>query len=189
MTSLVPLTLRLAEVDPILNRVSGQLGFNFRPVTWLTFSPNYQYIANDPADDTSNYEHRPGIVTAIGVPIATAEITFSTGLEYRVREGRPDSWRLRPKLKLKHPLGPQSWKVAGYLANELFFDSTENDIARDRFFAGIEKKLGNSWSADFYYCRQHDIRSPEPDLNIFGISMTLRFDLRGQRPGRKPKVQ
>jgi Protein of unknown function (DUF2490) len=171
-------TLRLAEVDPVLNRVSGQLGLNLRPTAWLTLSPNYQYIANDPAEATSNHENRPGIVTAIDLPIGSGEVTLSAGLEYRIREGGPDTWRLRPKLKLKHPLGPRDWSVTGYLANELFFDSGENGIARDRFFVGVEKNLGESWSADFYYCRQHDLRSREPDLNIFGISMTLRFDLR-----------
>ena len=62
-------TLRLAAVDPVLNRVSGQIGLNLRPTTWLTFAPNYQSISNDPAADTSAYEHRPGVVTSIGIPV------------------------------------------------------------------------------------------------------------------------
>lgn len=171
-------TLRLAEVDPNLNRVSGQFGLDLRPVKWLTFSPNYQYIVNEPAEDASNSEHRPGVVAAIGVPLGSAQATLSTAFEYRVREGRSDSWRLRPKLKLKHALGPKHWKLDAYLADELFYDSTEDDLVRNRFFTGLEKKLGEDWSADVYYCRQHAIRSPDPDLNIIGISMRLRFDPR-----------
>ena len=172
-------TLRLAEVEPTVNRVSGQLGLNLHAAKWLTLSPNYQYIVNEPTEETSSWEHRPGIVTAFGFPIGSAQATLSTSFEYRVREGRGDSWRLRPKLKLKHALGPKNWKLDGYLANELFFDSTEDDVVRDRFFAGLEKKLGDHWTGDLYYCRQHDIRSSTPDLNIIGVSMTLHFDARG----------
>ena len=171
-------TLRLATVNPVLNRVSGQVGLNLRPVTWLTLSPNYQSISNDPATDTGAYEHRPGIVSAIGIPIRSTKVILSAGLEYRVREGQPNSWRLRPKVTVQHPLGPSSWKLTGYLANELFFESDEVGLARNRFYAGIQKTLGENWSANFYYCRQHDPRSSDPNLNIIGISMTLDFDLR-----------
>ena len=175
-------TLRLAAVDPVLNRVSGQIGLNLRPTPWLTLSPNYQSISNDPAEDTSTYEHRPGVVTAISIPIRSTQVILSSGLEYRVREGKPNSWRVRPKLTLQHPLGPLNWKFAGYLANELFFESGQDGLTRNRFYAGVQKKLGENWSANFYYCRQHDPRTSDPNLNIMGISMTCNFDLR-RRPG------
>ena len=103
---------------------------------------------------------------------------MSSGLEYRVREGKPNSWRVRPKLTLQYPLGPSDWKFAGYLADELFFESGDDGLARNRFYAGVLKKLGANWSANLYYCRQHDPRSSDPNLNIMGISMTLNFDLR-----------
>ena len=178
-------TLRLAAVEPVLNRVSGQVGLNLQPTTWLTLSPNYQSISNDPAEDTSTYEHRPGILTAIGIPVRSAQVILSSGLEYRVREGKPNSWRVRPKVTVQYPLGPTDWKFAGYLADELFFESGEDGLARNRFYAGVQKKLGENWNANFYYCRQHDPRSSDPNLNIMGISMTLNFDLR-RSPGVAP---
>jgi hypothetical protein len=182
-------TLRLAEMAPTINRVSGQLGLNLHATTALTFSPNYQYIVNDPTEESGNWEHRPGIVAAINFPVGFAEATVDTGFEYRIREGKADSWRVRPKLKLKHQLGPKAWKADGYLANELFFDSTEDDFVRDRFFVGLEKKLGAGWTGDLYYCRQHQIRSSDPDLNIIGISMTLHFDLRPSITTRTASVR
>ena len=170
--------LRLEEDFPVLNRASLQLGLNLRPTPWLTFSPNYQYIVNDPADDVRKHEHRPGLVTAARIPIQRAEVTLSTGVEYRFREENADSWRVRPKLKLKYPLGPDQWTLSGYLADELFYDTSANDFVRNRFFAGFEKKLGSNWSVDFYYCRQHDLQAREPDLDIIGLSMALRLDMR-----------
>ncbi len=35
-------TLRLADADPTLNRISAQLGLDLRPMKWLTLSPSYQ---------------------------------------------------------------------------------------------------------------------------------------------------
>jgi hypothetical protein len=77
--------LRLEDNFAVLNRVYAQLGFNLRPTPWLTFSPNYQYIAHDPAEDVRNHEHRPGVVTAARVLVQRAEVTLSTGVEYRIR--------------------------------------------------------------------------------------------------------
>lgn len=178
-------TLRLDEEGSAWNRVSGQVGANLRLARQLTLSPSYQYIVFDPVDDAT-YENRPGIVLAYRVPLRSAEMTLSTGVECRIRDNRPDIWRVRPKVKLKQPLGPMRWHLSGYVADELFFETPDGDLARNRFYAGLEKKLGESWSADIYYCRQHDIRSSDPDLNILGISMVLHFDLRPIRSaGRK----
>ena len=174
-------TLRIDEKGSAWNRVSGQLGVNLRLARQLTVSPSYQYIVFDPTDDATN-ENRPGIVLAFRVPIGSAEMILSSGVEYRIRDDKPDTWRVRPKLKLKQPLGPRRWHFSGYLADELFFDTTEADFVRNRFYAGLEKKLRENWSADIYYCRQHDIRSCEPDLNIFGISITLHFDIHPTGP-------
>jgi uncharacterized protein DUF2490 len=169
--------LRLEENYSDLHRASFQLGLNVRPQPWLTLFPNYQYIVNDPADDARKKEHRIGIVAAARIPIKLAEVTLSLGTEYRLREDKKDSWRLRPKLKLKYPLGPERWTASGYLAEEPFYDSSANEFVRNRFFVGIEKQLATNWSVDLYYCRQHDLHGREPDLDIVGVSIGVRFDL------------
>src|SRR5262245_41876523 len=171
-------TLRLDDEGSVWNRVSGQLGADLRLNSWLTLSPSYQYLVYDPATDHPMRENRPGIEVAFYIPVRSAKLTLSSVLEYRFREEKADSWRVRPKLKLEHQIGPKRWHSNGYLANELFFDTNERNFVRNRFFVGLERKLGEKWSADIYYCRQHDIRSEDPDLNIFGISMVLHFDMK-----------
>lgn len=109
--------LRLEDNLSVLNRVSAQLGLNLRPTPSLTFSPNYQYIAHDPAEDVREHEHRPGVGAAVRIPVKKAEVTLSTGVEYRFREEKTDSWRVRPKLKLKYPFGPDRWALSGYVAD------------------------------------------------------------------------
>jgi hypothetical protein len=169
--------LRFEDNFSVMNRASLQLGLNLRPMPWLTFTPNYQYIAHDPAEDVRTHEHRPGLLTAVRIPIERAEITLSTGIEYRVRENKEDSWRVRPKVKVEHPLGPEQWNLSGYTADELFYDSSANEFVHNRFFFGIEKKVATNWSANLYYCRQHDLQGRKPDLDIIGVSIGVRFDL------------
>jgi hypothetical protein len=36
--------------------------------------------------------------------------------------------------------------------------------------------MRRNWVLDFYYCRQHDLRTRDPELNIIGISMRLSLD-------------
>jgi hypothetical protein len=181
--------LRLEKDDSLLNRVSVQLGLNVRPTPWLTFSPNYQYIVHDPAEDAREHEQRPGVVAAARILIEQAEITLSTGIEYRFREQNVDSWRVRPKFKLRYPFGPDRWGFSGYVADELFYDTSADEFVRNRFFTGFEKRLGSNWSIDFYYCRQHGLQKSEPDLDIIGLAVGLGFDMRNanlppQRTGK-----
>jgi hypothetical protein len=168
--------LRFEDNFSVMNRASLQLGLNLRPMPWLTFTPNYQYIAHDPAEDVRTHEHRPGLLTAVRIPIERAEITLSTGIEYRIRENKEDSWRVRPKVKVEHPFGPEQWNLSGYTADELFYDSSANEFVHNRFFFGIEKKVATNWSANIYYCRQHDLQGRKPDLDIIGVSIGVRFD-------------
>jgi uncharacterized protein DUF2490 len=178
--------LRFEDNFSVLNRRSLQLGLNLRPMPWLTFTPSYQYIAHDPAEDVRTHEHRPGLLTAVRIPIERAEVTLSTGIEYRIREAKENSWRVRPKVKVKYPLGPDRWTLSGYVAEEPFYDSSANEFVRNRFFIGVEKKLGTIWSADLYYCRQHDLLGRDPDLDIIGLSIGLRFDLARNEPNNPP---
>ena len=71
---------------------------------WLTLTPNYQYIAHDPAEDVRTHAHRLGLLTAVRIPIERAEVTLSTGIEYSIHEDKEVMLRLRPKLKVKYPL-------------------------------------------------------------------------------------
>ena len=168
--------LRFGEDVSHHDRTSYQFGLNFRAMPALTLTPSYQYIVNDPADDTRTFEHRFGAVAALRLPVERFEATLSTGVEYRLRHEQADGWRVRPRLKLKRPVGPDRWGLAAYVADELFYDTRAADWTRNRLFAGIEKKMRGNWVLDFYYCRQSDLRTHDAELNIIGISMRLSLD-------------
>jgi len=76
--------------------------------------------------------------------------------------------------------------LSGYVANELFYDSSANEFVHNRFFLGIEKKVATNWSANLYYCRQNDLQGRKPDLDIVGLSIGVRFDLARSEPRNLP---
>lgn len=158
------------------DRTSYQAGFNFDATHALTLTPSYQYIVHDPSEDVRSFEHRLGLVAALRLPVERFEATLSCGGEYRLRHDQGDGWRVRPRLKIKRPVGPDSWGLAAYGAAELFYDTAAADWTRDRLTAGFEKQMQRNWVLDLYYCHQHDLRSREPDLDIVGFAMRWSFD-------------
>jgi len=158
------------------DRTSWLFGMNFRATSEFTLTPSYSYILTDPDDDVKNFEHRFSLVAAMRLPFKLVEATFSTGIEYRLRNEQSDDWRVRPRLRLKHAVGPDSWNLAAYTADELFFDTRDDRWTRNRLFAGIERKMRRNWVIDLYYCRQHDFGTDAPDLNIIGITIRLSPD-------------
>jgi hypothetical protein len=158
------------------DRTSVEAGLAWHPTKWFTLSPRWEYITDDPVDDVSGHENRFLLVTALRLPVECVEATLSARVEYRLRHAQSDGWRIRPKFKLEHDLGPRSWDLAAYTSDELFYDTRAAEWTRNRFYAGLEKKLGKDLSLDLSYCRQHDLHSRDPDLNIIGVSMRLELD-------------
>jgi hypothetical protein len=173
---LVENELRFGDDISHHDRLSWMAGVAWHPARRLTLSPRWEYIADDPVDDVRSYENRFMLVASLQLPVKIVEATLTTRIEYRLRHDQSDGWRVRPRLKLEHEIGPSSWDLSVYTSDELFYDTRDAAWTRNRFYAGLEKKLGKDLSLDLYYCRQHDLRAGGTDLNIIGISMCLDID-------------
>jgi len=171
------------------DNTSGLLGLNVHAAEHITLTPSYQFISRDPVDDVRSYESRFGLVASFRLPVQRFETTLSTGIEYRLRHEQTDSWRFRPRLKIKHAAGPKKWGLAAYAADELFYETGADTWTRNRLFVGIEKQMRRNWVLEVYYCRQQDLRGGSPDLNIIGISMRLSLDHSASDPSVELPVQ
>jgi hypothetical protein len=158
------------------DRTSWTAGIAWHPTKRFTLSPRWQYIADDPVDDVRTYENRFLLIAALRLPVKVVEATLSTRIEYRLRHEQSDGWRVRPRLKLEHEVGPDSWGLSAYTSDELFYDTRAAAWTRNRLYVGLEKKFGKDISIDLSYCHQHDLRAGGTDLNIIGISMRLDID-------------
>jgi hypothetical protein len=168
--------LRFTDDASRLGRVSLLTGANWHVNDQFTITPAYSYIIREPDGSERRDEHRLALTAALRLPLERCEITFAGAAEYRIRESRTDGWRLRPKLKIKRPFGPAVWKIAGYVADEPFYDVRAGEWTINRLFVGLELKMKRDWVLDLYYAREHDLHGRNPDLDILGISMRFSFD-------------
>ncbi len=168
-------TFRLTNDFGEFGRASGRLGIGWQPIPSFTLMPSYLYTVDDPASASSKAESRLCLQTSYRIPVETVTLSLINTTEYRMPEGSPASWRLRPKVEFSHPLGPDSLNLNGYVANELFYDEGKNAFTKDRVFVGFEKKLGEYTAAELYYCRELSMLGTKPDINVIGIDVRFTF--------------
>ena len=171
--------LRFGNDITELIRESVQVGFNYRLLPFLVVSPTYEYLNNDPADGSHSTENRASFLATVHFPIHEFRIAIGNDLEYRDPSSRSNSWRYRPKLTLEHPLGPRSWDLMAYLADEGFYDSEYDKWVSNRFYAGFKKKLIQTLTLDLYYLRQDDSEATPGTLNVIGIALRFNFNTTG----------
>jgi len=182
---LVNAQLRFAEDMAEFVQESHQVGINYKVCDYLTISPSYRQIYNQPSDgSSSSQETRAVFLATAHFPIDELHISFGNEFEYRFRYPQTDSWRYRPRITIEHPIGPSPWDLSGYLADEGFYDSDYSTFTRNRAYAGIKKKLMQNLTLDLYYMRQYDINANPGVLNVLGLA--LRFHFNGAEQGYRP---
>jgi hypothetical protein len=176
--------LRFGDDISDLIQESLQVGFNVKVCDYLTISPTYHYINNDPADGSNSHEDRAAVLATVHFPLAGFHVSVGNEYEYRLRDPQTDSWRYRPRLTIEHPIGPSPWNLSAYLFGEGFYDSEDSRFVRSRAYAGIRKKLMQNVTLDLYYMRQDEYVTNPDDLNVVGIA--LRFHFNGAERDYRP---
>jgi hypothetical protein len=176
--------LRFGDDISSLIQESMQMGFNLKVCDYLTISPTYRYINNDPADGSNSHENRAAVLGTVHFPLSGFHVSLGNEFEYRLRDPQTDSWRYRPRLTIEHPIGPSPWNLSAYLSGEGFYDSEHSRIVRNRAYAGFRKKLMQNLTLDLYYMRQDEYVTNPDDLNVVGIA--LRFHFNGAERDYRP---
>jgi hypothetical protein len=180
---------RLTDDFSEFGRASGRCGVGWQPMPSFTLMPSYLYSVDDPASASSKAESRLCLLMSYRIPVETATLSLINTTEYRMPEGVPATWRLRPKLELSHPLGPDSLDLSGYLANELFYDEGKNAWSMDRVFAGLKKNVGSNTDVELYYCRELRMSGTNPDINVIGINVRFTFGPQAVATPDEPDTQ
>ncbi|MEO5754776.1 MAG: DUF2490 domain-containing protein [Chthoniobacterales bacterium] len=175
--------LRLGDDVSQIIRVSSLLGVNVKVTKIFSFTPNYQYIVDDPGEADQGIENRFGLWPTLSLPLASSKVVLSNGLEFRSFETKPDMWRWRPRLSISHPVGPKALGLSAYLSDEFFYEINNETWTRNRLSAGLGKRLGEHITVQLYYTRQMQLKANQQDLNIIGLSWLIDFG-----PTAKPVV-
>ena len=76
-------------------------------------------------------------------------------------------------MQLEHPLNV--WKLNGFVADEVFYDTHFDAWIRNRIYAGVSKKVNEHFTFELYYMRQNDGHSRPGDLNVIGNTLKFRL--------------
>ena len=67
------------------------------------------------------------------------------------------------------------WKLNGFVADEIFYDTHFDAWIRNRIYAGVSKKVNAHFTFELYYMRQNDGHSRPGDLNVIGNTLKFRL--------------
>ena len=158
---------------PVAEHVATGLGFSFRVGKNLTIFPFYTHFENQPAVASRNKEERLTIETTLKFPLHAASFSDRNRFEYHWRTPHLNFIHYRNRMQLERAL--HVWRLSGFIADEIFYDTHFDGWIRNRIYAGIAKKLNQHFSFELYYMRQNDGHSRPGDLNVLGNTLKFRL--------------
>lgn len=178
---------------PVDERIGGGIEMKFN--NYFTFSPWYLYRAAQPFEGRKEFEHRIRLDATVGNDEKKSRKNFSlqnrNRFEFRIRHSRDDSVRYRNRTTFRIPVKTIKNKnkdgeivLSPFVADEPFYDFSENAWTRNEFSAGMriefkgkffnaknEKKI----TTDFFYLLQNNRGTSFKRINVFGAY--LKIDL------------
>ena len=166
-------TLRLGRNvrRPVDERIG--VGFSFKAGKYLTLFPSYAYLRTQPTRGKNLSEDRLGFAATLRVPLGKFALADRNLFERRYRHAQGVSTRYRNRLQIEHPFKIGATQLSCFVADEVFYDWSFNEWARNRFTIGVSRKFNKHFTGDLYYLRQNDGHSSPGDIHVIGT--TLRF--------------
>ena len=158
---------------PVAEHVATGLGVSFKLGKYLTVFPFYTHFENQPAAAVRNKEERLTIEATVRFPLRKVTFSDRNRFEYHWRTPHLDFIHYRNKMQLERALN--LWKLTGFVADEVFYDSHFDAWIRNRIYAGVSKKVNQHLSFELYYMRQNDGHSRPGDLNVLGNTLKVRL--------------
>ena len=158
---------------PVDERIGS--GFIYKPSKFLTISPAFLYLAQQPLKNIKRYENRVNLAITLIYPSKKYTVSDRNQFEKRFLSNRPDTWRYRNRLQVERNVNVKKFKFSVYVSDEVFYDSGAKAWTRNRFLAGITHKFSPRYAIDFYGGRQNDGRTRRGNWNIIGTALKIRL--------------
>jgi hypothetical protein len=166
-------TARLGKNVTRLNDGRFLAGLVYKPHKSFSINPFYWSIWARNAVSVFRFESRYSLRLTYRFPVKPIGLSHRSQFEYRVR-GTAKSWRYRASLNLEKDL-PKKFNGKFFIADEVFYDSTQGRFSRNRFSIGINKIINKDLSLDLYYMRQNDGVSRPGDLHTIWTALRVRI--------------
>ena len=153
----------------------GGVSFSFKARKFLTLETGYLYVASQPSEGRKSYNSTLSAGATIKFPIRRFVVSSRSQFERRFRSPQVDSNRYRHRMRIETPVKIGERKFNVFVSNEMFYDFRQSEWTRNRFAAGMNKKLSKNLSYEWYYMRQNDGRSRPGDLHILGSILKVQL--------------
>ena len=161
------------NVTHLVDRRVG-VGFSFKLGKYLTLAPWYLGIVTRPSEGRRGNENRLHFAATVRFPAGKFTISDRNQLERRLRFPL-NSTRYRNRFQIEHGVKPGGVQLNLFASDEVFYDWSVDDWVRNRFSAGVSRKVNKYLTTDLYYMRQNDARSRPGDLHVIGLTYRLRL--------------
>jgi hypothetical protein len=143
---------------------------------WIDLGFNYRQVFQKDSTGEWRQENLPHLNVTFKGKLFGLDISDRSRMEFRDRENVKDVWRYRNKLTVKLPFELTKLKLRPYLADEAFITLNDDNIDKNRFFAGFSVKLSKSIDGEVYYMFESSRSNEQWDhANVLGTAIKLRF--------------
>jgi len=152
-------------------------GFTYRQNKYLTFTPSYIYIAQQPAPGRKLFESRLRFAVGLENRWKKFAVDDRNLVEYRFRNNSADSVRYRNRLRVVYPVKKNDKELfAPFAADEVFYDFRAKAFSRNELSFGVTRKLTPNISADVFYLWQVNKTGSPRNLNVIGVNLKIKID-------------
>lgn len=155
------------------------LGFLIKINKYYSIQPTYVYQYAHPGEGRKSFSHRLYVDNLIKIP--AKKVTFANRVRFEriVRHGRVDLWNFRFRPGIEIPLKLHGHSISLYANNEIFYDTFYKAWTRNRFIAGVSKKVNNHFTMDVFYQHQNDSYARPGNTKVLGT--TLKFKVHSEK--------
>ena len=158
---------------PVAEHVGTGLGVSFNAAKYLTIFPFYTHFENQVAGPLRSKEERLTIEATLKFPLRQVTFSDRNRFEFHWRTPSLNFIHYRNRMQLEHAL--KVWRLTGFVADEIFYDTHFDAWIRNRIYAGVSRKMNEHFTFELYYTRQNDGHSRPGDLNVIGNTLKFRL--------------
>ncbi len=150
----------------------GDIGLKYSLNSSISLYANFREVFEEKSSGWIQ-EHRPHGSVTIKFKRGLISTTGRSRLEYRIKDSR-SSFRNRNMISVNLGNGWTSLKIIPYFADEMFYDLSNNEINRNRFYIGCKIKNLTRFNPTIYFMQQRSLKNNKWDtIGIIGIKISF----------------
>jgi hypothetical protein len=152
------------------------MGILIRLHKYYAIQPTYVYQYSHPGQDRKSFSHRLYVDNLIKVP--TKRIVFANRIRFEkiLRHSKADAWNFRVRAGIEVPIMRGDHSVSLFANDEIFYDTFFKAWTRNRFIAGVSRKMNSHFTMDVFYQVQNDSYARPGNLKVIGTTFKVKLD-------------